>query len=141
MKANISGVDIFAMVYSWSSRGLTYIVSTCGKTIRHKQDYYTKFSDNHDNTVTKPLPQPALVHVLFHVLPLLDEFNKERQHTLGLEKSWLTRNCWRRYITSLVGECVTDMVRWDRYKRCQKSIVFYEEALKDGVILGITTIR
>ena len=33
MKANISGVDIFAMVYAWSSKGLTYIISTCGKTI------------------------------------------------------------------------------------------------------------
>ena len=38
MKATISGVDLFLMAYAWSQKGIAYIVSSCGPTVRHKFD-------------------------------------------------------------------------------------------------------
>ena len=124
MKTNLAGVDLFVMIYAWSHKRTTMIVSTSGKTIRHKIDYHSKFVDAFDNTTYKELPRPAVLHQAFHFLPLIDEANKERQSTLALEKKWLTKNCWTRVITSLVGECVVDMMRWDRHKRAGLPIIF-----------------
>jgi hypothetical protein len=124
MKTNLAGVDLFAMIYAWSQQRTTMVVSTCGKTIRHQIDYHSKFVDAFDNTTYKELPRPAVLHQTFHFLPLIDEANKERQSTLALEKKWLTKNCWTRVITSLVGESVVDMMRWDRHKRAGLPIIF-----------------
>ena len=124
MKTNLAGVDLFVMIYAWSHKRTTMIVSTSGKTIRHKIDYHSKFVDAFDNTTYKELPRPASLHQAFSFLPLIDEANKERQSTLALEKKWLTKNCWTRVITSLVGECVVDMMRWDRHKRAGLPIIF-----------------
>jgi len=127
MKTNLAGVDLFVMIYAWSHKRTTMIVSTSGKTIRHKIDYHSKFVDAFDNTTYKELPRPAVLHQAFHFLPLIDEANKERQSTLALEKKWLTKNCWTRVITSLVGECVVDMMRWDRHKRAGLPIIFHSD--------------
>ena len=124
MKTNLAGVDLFVMIYAWSQQRTTMMVSTCGKTIRHRIDYHSKFVDAFDNTTYKELPRPAAVHQVFHFLPLVDEANKERQSSLALEKKWLTKNCWTRVITSLVGECVVEVMRWDRHKRAALPIVF-----------------
>ena len=63
-------------------------------------------------------------------MPLIDEFNKEPQKKLALEKKWQTRNCWTRCITSLAGQCVVDLMRWDRSKRAPLAIG-YTEAYKE----------
>ena len=86
MKAKISGVDIFVMAYAWSSRGVSYMVSSCGTTVRHEKAYISKFEDGFVNTATKELPCPAITHILFKFLPLIDEHNKARQAILALEK-------------------------------------------------------
>ena len=130
MKTNIAGVDLFAIAYAWSQSSVAYMVSTCGKTIRHCEDYYAKFSDGYDNKETLAYPRPAIVHQTYHFLPLIDEFNKERQKVLALEKKWPTRNCWTRCITSLTGQCVVDVMRWDRSK-CVSLAIGYTEAYKE----------
>ena len=127
MKTAIAGVDLFAMVYAWSQSSVAYMVSTCGKTIRHIEDYYSKFSDGYDNKETNAYPRPAIAHQIWHFLPLIDEFNKERQKMLALEKKWPTRNCWTRCITSMTGQCVVDLMRWDRAKRNPIAIGYTEE--------------
>ena len=86
MKTQISGVDLFIMVYAWSQSGFAYMISTCGKTVRHFEDYHSKFSDEYDNKDTNAYPRPAIAHQVYHFLPLVDEFNKERQKNLALEK-------------------------------------------------------
>ena len=99
MKARLAGVDLFVMVYSWSQQRTCYAVSTCGKTVRHATNYRSKYADAYDNTSANELPRPAVLHQLFHFLPLIDETNKERQNSLALEKKWPTKNCWTRVIT------------------------------------------
>ena len=114
MTATISGVNIFAMAYAWSNKGISFIVSTCGTTIRHKKNYMSKFEDAYGNASVKELARPAIAHFLFEFLPLIDEHNKQRQSVLALELSWPTKNCWFRLNTSFIGQSVVDIQRWDR---------------------------
>ena len=102
------------------------MVSTCGKTIRHVKDYYAKFSDGYDNKETCTYPRPASAYQTWHFLPLIDEFNKDRQKMLALKKKWPTRNCWTRCITSITGQCVVDLMRLDRAKRAPIAIGYTE---------------
>ena len=93
MKSNIAGVDLFALVYAWLQSSVASMVSTCGKTICHVKDYYAKFSDGYNNKEACAYPRLDIAHQTWHVLPLIDKFNKERQNILALEKKWPTRNC------------------------------------------------
>ena len=136
MKTNISGVDLYVMAYAWSQQRSCRIVSTCGKTITHRISYESKYADHFDNTAFNELPRPAILHQLFHFLPLVDEANKKRQNALALEKKLLTKNCWTRLITTLLGQSVLNMMRWDRYMRCQNPIG-YTLASKDFDITGM----
>ena len=127
MKTVLAGVDLYVMVYAWSQKRTCFVVSTCGKTIRHSVDYRAKFADQFDNTSANEYPRPAILHQLFHFLPLIDETNKERQSALALEKKWPTKNCWTRVITSLVGKCVVDLMRFDRHKRSREPIIYRKD--------------
>lgn len=117
MKATISGVELFVMAYAWSSRGVAYMVSTCGKTVMHRDAYMSRFEDEYGNVQEKELPRPAVAHFIYEFLPLIDEHNKARQSVLALEKKWLTKNPWTRLLTTFLGMSVVDLQRWDRKKR------------------------
>ena len=102
MKANISGVDLYIMVYVWSQQQHCLVVSTCGKMVTHKIKYRSKYANQFDNTEFNKLSRPAVLYQLFNFLPLIDKANKERQNALALEKKILTKNCWNRLITTLI---------------------------------------
>jgi hypothetical protein len=128
-RATISGVPLFAMIYGWSQKGLSFILSTCGSTEPHPAKYVSKFEDDYGGTSFKLLDRPSIAHFLYEYLPLIDEHNKQRQSLLGLERCWLTKDCWFRLLTTLVGMCVVDMHRWERnmaHKKLQKSRRSYE---------------
>ncbi len=117
MKANIAGCNIFVMAYAWSAKGISYIVSTCGTTVRHEENYYSKFENEYGHVEVKELPRPAIAHMLYEFLPLIDEHNRQRQGILSLERKWPTKCCWMRIITTLIGMTVVDIQRWDRNMR------------------------
>jgi len=115
MRSIISGVPLIAIVYAWSQKGLSYFISTCGKTTPSIHKYESKFEDEWGNTTFKLIPRPEIVHFLYEYCPLIDEHNKARQSLLALEKRWLTKNCWYRLMCTVVGMCVVDMYRLYRY--------------------------
>jgi hypothetical protein len=117
MKSTIGGVDLYVMAYAWSSKGVAYMVSTCGKTVMHEKAYISRFEDEYGNVQHKELARPTIAHMLYEFLPLIDEHNKARQNSLALEKCWLTKSCWVRIVTTLLGMSVVDLQRWDRNKR------------------------
>jgi len=121
MQAEISGVELFVMAYAWSIKGISYIASTCGKTVRHSVNYQSSFEDAYGNVATKELARPAVAHMLYEFLPLIDEHNKARQSALALEKCWPTKSGWFRVITTLVGMAAVDLQRWDRNVSCGQS--------------------
>ena len=102
------------MVYAWSQKGLSFILSTCGSTQAHSVKYVSKFEDKYGETSCKLLDRPAIEQFLYEYLPLMDEHNKQRQSLLGLERCWLTKDCWFHLLTTLVGMCVVNMNWWER---------------------------
>ena len=88
--------------------------------MRHERNYISSFEDAYGNVGTKELARPAIAHMLYEFLPLIDEHNKARQSALALEKKWPTKLGWFRVLTSLVGMAVVDLQRWDRHASCDK---------------------
>jgi hypothetical protein len=117
MKATISGVDMFLTAYAWSQKGIAYILSTCGTTVRHENDYVAKHQDGYGNVDSRLLARPAIASFLYEFLPLIDEHNKARQSSLALELKWPTQCCWFRLFTTFIGMAVVDVQRWDRNMR------------------------
>ena len=113
MNANFIRVDVFVMAYAWSSKGVAYMVSSCGKTVTHKDAYVSIYEDEIGNVMEKELPQPTISHMLYEFLLLIDEHNKTCQNALTLEKCWLTKNCWVRILTTFLGMAVVDLQQWD----------------------------
>ena len=103
MQANIEGVELYVMAYAWSSKGVAYMVSSCGKTVRHEQSYISCFEDEYGNVQEKELPRPAQAHMLYEFLPLIDEHNKARPNSLAMEKCWMTQSRWNWFDTSWYG--------------------------------------
>jgi hypothetical protein len=91
MTAKIGGVDLYVMEYAWSSRGVAYMVSSCGKTVMHEQSYVSRYEDEFGIVQEKELQRPPVAHFLYEFLPLIDEHNKAHQSALALEKKWLTK--------------------------------------------------
>ena len=121
MHTTISDVRIMVVAYAWSQRGVTYLVSTCGSTAVHPQKYETSFEDDFGNVRVKEVNRPWVAHFLYEYLPLIDEHNKQRQSLLNLERCWLTKNCWFRLLTTIVGMSVVDMHRWYRNEKGTKT--------------------
>jgi hypothetical protein len=84
-KTMISGVDLFAMVYAWSQKGVSYILSTYSSTEPSPKMYKSLFEDDFGKVSCKEISRPGIAHLLFDYLPLVDEQNKQRQNKLALE--------------------------------------------------------
>ena len=115
MSATISGVTVVIIAYAWSQKGVSYFVTTTGSTEPSEFLYECKFEDEWGNTNSRAIKRPKLVHFLYEYAPLIDEHNKGRQQVLNLEKRWLTKSCWFRLTSTVLGQCVVDMHRYFRY--------------------------
>jgi hypothetical protein len=108
MRTTIGGVKLFALAYAWSQKGVSYFLSTCGKTSPAATMYKTHFEDDFGCVQTRDINRPEIAHFLYDYLPLIDEHNNQRQSILNLERSWPTRNCWFRLLVTVTGMCVVD---------------------------------
>lgn len=132
MHANISGVAIMIMAYAWSMKGISYIVSSCGKTIHHEKNYVMKYAAEYGQVCEKEIPCPTMAHILFDLLPSIDEHNKQLQSVLALETTWLTKSGFTRNLVTFTGMSCVDIQRWDRSMRCAYHLsTDYEEGEGD----------
>jgi hypothetical protein len=83
---------MFAVAYEWSQRGVSYFLSTCGKTSSAAKMYTTHFEDEFGFVNTRDINRPDIAHFLYELLPLIAEHSKQRQSILNLEKFWPTRD-------------------------------------------------
>jgi Transposase IS4 len=127
MTATIADVNVIAIAYAWSQKGVSYFVSTCGDTEPSVLKYQSKFEDEWGNTMTREIDRPNICHFLYQYLPLIDEHNKQRQSLLQLERRWLTKDPWFRLLTTLVGMATVDMHRVYRYYEIKEMGKTYEE--------------
>jgi hypothetical protein len=115
MTTEISDVNLIAIAYAWSQKGISYFISTCGSTTASPIKYESKFENDWGEVDFKEIDRPDIVHFLYEYLPLIDEHNKQRQSLLSLEKRWLTKDPWFRLLCTILGMSVVDMHRLFRY--------------------------
>ena len=115
MQTTIAGVNLIAVAYAWSKKGVSYFISTCGNTCPSFHLYRSKFEDEFGGASYKDIQRPEICEFLYEYLPIIDEHNKQRQNVLNLEKCWATKCCWFRLCTTLFGKAVTDMYRVYRH--------------------------
>lgn len=127
MRTEIGEVKMFAIAFAWSQKGISYFLSTCGKTSPSPKTYSTHFEDEFGFVQTRQINRPDIAHFLYDLLPLIDEHNKQRQSILNLEKCWPTRDCWFRLVVTLAGMCVVD------FHRLYKNIMVSEGASSAAV--------
>ena len=78
MKLTIAEVELFVIVYAWPNKGSSVFVSTCGKIIRHADNYISNYWDEYRNVCSKEIARPAIAHMLYKFLPSINEHNKSR---------------------------------------------------------------
>jgi hypothetical protein len=115
MRTTIAGVDLIAIAYAWSQKGISYFISTCGSTEPSIHKYESKYDNEWGELGVREIDRPNVVHFLYEYLPLIDEHNKQRQSILELEKLWLTKDPWFRLLCTLMGMTIVDFHRFFRY--------------------------
>ena len=83
MQTKIAGVELIAMAYAWSQKGIAYMISSCGRMVMHEQSYLSRYEDDFGNIQEKELPRPTVTHMLCEFLLLIDEHNKARKNCIG----------------------------------------------------------
>ncbi len=54
----ISGIKLIAVAYTWSQRGVSYILSTCGSTEPSEKCYMSYFEDDYGIVGSKEVSRP-----------------------------------------------------------------------------------
>jgi hypothetical protein len=111
-KTLFGDMQVLCLAYAWSQQGVSYFVSSCGKTSPHELKYISNSEDDFGNIYQKEINRPEVAHFLYEYLPLIDEHNKQRQNILNLERCWLTKDPWFCLLTTIVGMYVVDCHRW-----------------------------
>jgi len=47
IQVNVGWVELCIMAYAWRSKEGAYVVSSCGKAVRHEQSYISRFEDEY----------------------------------------------------------------------------------------------
>mmetsp|Transcript_30790 Transcript_30790/g.87072 ORF Transcript_30790/g.87072 Transcript_30790/m.87072 type:complete len:291 (-) Transcript_30790:11-883(-) len=109
MKSTVDGVDLMAIGYKYNRRKVLSFVATLGAGVTTDgEPYIQKWADNHGNVLTRPVPRPSIISTYFSNSPRVDNHNQSRQHDLGLEEMWPTKDPWFRLHTTVMGMGVVD---------------------------------
>lgn len=136
MSAEISGVRLLAIAFAWSQSSIAFFISTIGITAPAAQSYQSNFEDDFGRKCSKMIRRPEIVDFIYRFLPVIDNHNKSRQHSLALERKWPTKNCWFRLYTTLIGMSVVDLYRLYRYNDVQKWDKITVVQFSDMICLG-----
>mmetsp|Transcript_16204 Transcript_16204/g.37447 ORF Transcript_16204/g.37447 Transcript_16204/m.37447 type:complete len:323 (-) Transcript_16204:327-1295(-) len=101
---------LFAVAYRYSLRSkvLCFIGTwNAGSTIPG-EPYIARFGDEYGNLQSRAIMRPDVISRYFKVSDKIDNHNKSRQSDLGLERLWLTKNCWFRLSTTFLGIVAVD---------------------------------
>jgi hypothetical protein len=77
VNAIIGGIKLLALCYAWSQKGVSYFLSACGSTHQSSIIYQSNFKDEFGNVISKFLPRPQVCHLLYELLPLIDDHNTQ----------------------------------------------------------------
>ena len=111
-----SSVKLIAVGYKYNAKKVLCFVFTanCAPTLPG-EPYTARFPDTHGNVVHRAVPRPQVISEYFSMSNVIDAHNHARQHELGLEELWVTKDCWFRIDTSFIGITVIDCLKAYRY--------------------------
>jgi hypothetical protein len=81
------------------------------------EPYEMKYTDSFGNVCTCKVERPDVLSKFFKDSNKLDAHNHARQDCLGLEKDWVTQDCYFRLVTTLIGINVVDTWKLAEYHR------------------------
>ena len=91
MKTEISGVISIEFEYTWSQKGVSYFISTCGNNCLLERIYKSKFENEFGSVTFKEISRPEIAEFLYEYIPLIDGHNKFRKGILNMDKCWPTK--------------------------------------------------
>ena len=102
-------IGLVAIGYKYNSKKVLCFVATKGAgSTKPGKSYKARFADSFNNVRTRAVLRPQIISNYFETSNVIDVANQARQNLLGLERLWLTNNCWFRAITLLLGFIATD---------------------------------
>jgi hypothetical protein len=87
---------------------LCFLATKNAGSTKPGKPYQAKFSDSVGNVCVRDVVRPAIIADYFSDSNIIDSHNHVRQGELKLEKHWVTKDCWFRLDTTLIGMTVTD---------------------------------
>ena len=111
-----NGSDLIAMGYRHNSKvTLCFVMTKNAGSARKGSPYEMKFTDSHGNVHVRLVDRPSAMSEFFEDSNLVDKHNQSRQHELGLEKKWETRDPYFRLTTTVIGMNAIDAWNLSRY--------------------------
>lgn len=106
-----SKVSLVAIGYKYNSRNvLSFIATKNAGSTRPAADtpYLASFPDEFNNVKKRAVERPQVISIYFQCSNAFDKSNQTRQDMLGIERLWLTNDCWFRTSSSFLGFIATD---------------------------------
>ena len=96
-------LDLYAVGYKYNKTKVLHFITPGA-------NYKTRYSDSFGNACTRAISRPQVISDFFNGSNVIDVHNHLRQFELGLEKLWLTQNCWFRVDTTIMGMTAIDLM-------------------------------
>ena len=110
------GHDLICIGYKYSaSKVLVFLGTKNSGSTKPGDPYVARFPDANGNVAQRNVQRPAVISEYFKDSNVIDSHNQARQYELALEKRWITKDCYFRVNTTLLGMTVTDC--WRAYKQ------------------------
>ena len=111
-----SEADLIAMGYRYNSKvTLSFVMSKNAGSIRKGSPYEMKFTDAYRNIHVRLVDRLSVISEFFQDSNVVDKYNQARQHELGLEKKWETRDHYFRLTTTMIGFNTIDTWNLSRF--------------------------
>jgi len=95
---------LIAVSYHYSHKTTLFFVMTAGAgSTKPGCPYIMKYTDGYGNLCTWEVKCPEVISDFFECSNTIDWQNQSRQFDLGLDKSWVTKDCFFQLTTMLLG--------------------------------------
>ena len=107
---------LIAIGYRYSAKKTLFFCMTANAgSTKPGEPYEMKYTDSFGNVCTRKVERPDVLSKFFKDSNKLDAHNHARQDCLGLEKDWVTQDCYFRLVTTLIGINVVDTWKLAEY--------------------------
>jgi hypothetical protein len=100
---------LFCVGYKYNKKNvLIFMCSRGAGSTEPGVPYEARFPDKYGNVCTRHVARPQVISTYFKYSNCVDLHNQVRQHSLALEKKWITQDCYFRLYTTHIGMNLTD---------------------------------